>query len=636
MQNGSIKAKLNKYFHTALLFTKIVFKIILILSLFYVFERYILYYSIYYLLSPIYKILKLNQYFFIPLKLESFLILIYLHILVARLIILSIIFIQGGLFKNLLAHDQYYSFVDTICEYAESAIDNIKKNNIIDFDYYMNKFNVLKKSFENNRLKNINLDLPEINFENELNDLLDKYDKYKINKSDESKKSLNESLKIFSHVNNKLPKFSIFQKCTKFNYDESLMLMEEYMINSFDTHFGQKINISNNFDIYLLTPKYSSKESKSLAIFCNQNAICCELYSISKDNIYYYLSELNCPIILWNYKGFGLRKGFTTFGRIDKDVNILTNYIKNNFNDYKIIIHGCSIGGYSSIKLTQTLSKCVDNVVLICDRTFSDIKDIVKSFPFNKILTVLYSVIFNEWFFKYRNIDNYLTLPGDKKLILFDEEDEIINYNPSSLVFNITKKYYDDIIKPKLAKYNKYYSIIKNSVKLSEKLKQLSIDCYSPNYDNHAKNFIQHLSFNINSLDTFFMFFIVFGFPFNFYKEINPILERLKYDYTIVPYIFKQFLEKNKDEIDKEIYEVFLSFNFIYIKINLNCELSDDDIYNLNYGDKNDIFSFDNNHILELKKYFGSVNRITCGHNGKLKENDFNFVKDFLNINKYL
>ena len=132
------------------------------------------------------------------------------------------------------------------------------------------------------------------------------------------------------------------------------------------------------------------------------------------------------------------------------------------------------------------------------------------------------------------------------------------------------------------------------------------------------------------------MFFIVFGFPFNFYKEINPIIERLKYDYTIVPYIFKQFLEKNKDEIDKEIYEVFLSFNFIYIKINLNCELSDDDIYNLNYGDKNDIFSFDNNHILELKKYFGSVHRITCGHNGKLKENDFNFVKDFLNINKYL
>ena len=177
------------------------------------------------------------------------------------------------------------------------------------------------------------------------------------------------------------------------------------MINSFDTHFGQKINISKDFDIYVLTPKYESSNKKTLAIYCNQNAICCEFYSISKDNIYYYLHELNCTIILWNYKGFGLRKGFTTFGSVDKDVNIFANYIKNNYNDYKIIINGCSIGGYSSIKLTQKLLKYNDNVVLICDRTFSDIKDIVKSFPFNKILTVLYSVIFNEWFFKYRNID---------------------------------------------------------------------------------------------------------------------------------------------------------------------------------------------------------------------------------------
>jgi hypothetical protein len=41
---------------------------------------------------------------------------------------------------------------------------------------------------------------------------------------------------------------------------------------------------------------------------------------------------------LWNYKGFGTRKGFPSFASIDKDVEDLKNYIIKNFYDYKIII----------------------------------------------------------------------------------------------------------------------------------------------------------------------------------------------------------------------------------------------------------------------------------------------------------
>ena len=635
MNSDELIANNHKYFGKINFWLIIILKLIIILLLFYIFEKYIVYNAIYYLLALIYKVFNLNQYYFIPLKFESILIFIYLHILLARIVILSIVFIQGGIFKKLLVHDQYSSFITTICQYAEYAIENLKKNNIIDFDYFMNKFNILKKSFENNKLKKINLDFPELNFENELNDLLDKYNNYKIKNTEENKKNLNESLKIFSNIIDKKPKFSILEQFLKFHYNESLMLIEDYMINSFDTHFGQKINISKGFDIYVLTPKYESSNKKTLAIYCNQNAICCEFYSISKDNIYYYLHELNCTIILWNYKGFGLRKGFTTFGSVDKDVNIFANYIKNNYNDYKIIINGCSIGGYSSIKLTQKLLKYNDNVVLICDRTFSDIKDIVRSLSFHKILIVIYNIIFHKFYFKYRNIDNYIALPYDKKIILFDEKDEIIQYNPSSLVFNITKKYFDDVIKPKLIKYNKYYSIIKNADKLSEKINLLSLESNNENFDDNGKFFIQHLNNNINSLETFFMFFIIFGFPFNYYKEISPILDKLKSDYTKIPLIFKKFIEKNKNEIDKEISEVILSYNFLYIKLNLICDLSDDDIYNLKFEDKN-IFSINENQILELKKYFGCVHRILCGHNGKLKQSDFNFIKEFLKLNKYI
>ena len=635
MNNGWIRADKNKYFRIIIFWSKIILKLIIILSIFYFFEKYILYNAIYYILALIYKVFGINKYYFISLKLESIIIFIYLHILLARIIILSIVFIQGGLFKKILVHDQYYSFITTICQYAELAIDCMKKNNIIDFDYYMNKFNILKKSFENNKLKKINLDYPELNFQTELNDLLDKYNKYKAKNIEENQKNLNESLKILSNIIDKIPKFSLLNQYIKFHYTESLMLIEDYMINSFDTHFGQKINISKNFDIYLLRPKYESQNKKTLAIYCNQNAICCEFYSVSKDNIYYYLNELNCTIILWNYKGFGLRKGFTTFGNVDKDVNILANYIKNNYNDYKIIINGCSIGGYSSIKLTQKLLKYNENVVLICDRTFSDIKDIVESLSFHQILIVIYNIIFHKFYFNYRNIDNYIALPYDKKIILFDEKDEIIKYNPSSLVFNITKKYYEDVIKPKLTKYYKYYSTIKNANKLSEKINLLSLESNSPNFDYNGKFFLHHLNDNINSLEAFFMFFIIFGFPFNYYKEINPILDKLKSDYTKIPIIFKKFIEKNKNDIDKDIFEVILAFNFIYVKLNLICELSDDDIYNLKYEDRN-IFSINENQILELKKYFGCVHRILCGHNGKLKPFDFNCIKEFLKLNNYI
>ena len=250
------------------------------------------------------------------------------------------------------------------------------------------------------------------------------------------------------------------------------------MMNSFITHSVQKININKDFDVFLISPKIENKNgNKILSIFCNQNALCCEFYSISKDNIDYYLHKLNCTIIIWNYKGFGLRKGYTTFSSIDKDVNILSNYIKNNFNKYKIIIHGCSIGGYSSIKLTQKLLNELNDVILISDRTFGDIKSIVHSLNFHEILDIIYAIIFPKWYFKYSNIDNYININHDKKLILFDSSDEIIKYNPASLVFNITRRYYNDIIKPKLNIYNKYFSLIMNSPKLKENLKQLAIDC---------------------------------------------------------------------------------------------------------------------------------------------------------------
>ena len=639
MENNSTIGKIYKiyrqHYKKILFFSKILLAIILFIILLYLLERYLLYNIIYSLLLFISHIFHLEKYNIFSIKFESIFLLIYFHILLIRLIVLSIVFIQGGLFKKLLVSEQFNTFIITIHDLIHQTINSLALNKLNEFKYFMNQLDILKKSIENIKIKKSDWKINNYDFENDLNNSCVLYYIYKANNSSENLENLIEALKTLYNNIEKFPALPIYKKIFFPNYEDSLLLMEQYMMNSFITHSVQKININKDFDIYLISPKIENKiGNKILSIFCNQNALCCEFYSISKDNIDYYLHKLNCTIIIWNYKGFGLRKGYTTFSSIDKDVNILSNYIKNNFNKYKIIIHGCSIGGYSSIKLTQKLLNELNDVILISDRTFGDIKSIVHSLYFHEILDIIYAIIFPKWYFKYSSVCGYININHDKKLILFDASDEIIKYNPASLVFNITKRYYNDIIKPKLNIYNKYFSLIMNSPKLKENLKQLAIDCNEENFDNNGRIFIQHLSYFINTIEEFFMFFIIFGFPFNRNKEINPKLDKFKNEYTKIPIIFKQFLDKNKDFIEKEIIDIILAFNFLYTKINLNTEISDEDILKLKY-EKNNI-NIEQNHIKELKKYFGNVHRITCGHNGKLKEYDYTIIKEFLKNNNFI
>ena len=571
MENNSTIGKIYKiyrqHYKKILFFSKILLAIILFIILLYLLERYLLYNIIYSLLLFISHIFHLEKYNIFSIKFESIFLLIYFHILLIRLIVLSIVFIQGGLFKKLLVSEQFNTFIITIHDLIHQTINSLALNKLNEFKYFMNQLDILKKSIENIKIKKSDWKINNYDFENDLNNSCVLYYIYKTNNSSENLENLVEALKTLYNNIEKFPALPIYKKIFFPNYEDSLLLMEQYMMNSFIIHSVQKININKDFDIYLISPKIENKiGNKILSIFCNQNALCCEFYSISKDNIDYYLHKLNCTIIIWNYKGFGLRKGYTTFSSIDKDVNILSNYIKNNFNKYKIIIHGCSIGGYSSIKLTQKLLNELNDVILISDRTFGDIKSIVHSLNFHEILDIIYAIIFPKWYFKYSNIDNYININHDKKLILFDASDEIIKYNPASLVFNITRRYYNDIIKPKLNIYNKYFSLIMNSPKLKENLKQLAIDCNEENFDNNGRIFIQHLSYFINTIEEFFMFFIIFGFPFNRNKEINPKLDKFKNEYTKIPIIFKQFLDKNKDFIEKEIIYIILAFNYLYNK----------------------------------------------------------------------
>ena len=629
---NNAKKYYNKYYTKYFYYMKILFIIIVILLLIYLVEKYIIYNLIYFILYliteiilPLFFIKNVNIF---SIKIESILIAIYLHIILARVIVLSIIFLQGGLLKKLITYEQFKCFINNLIIFSENAIESINKNINQDVKYFMSKLNLFKLSYNKIKSKNMSFVVKDYNFEEELNEMIQKYDDYIKNKL-ETTKEFAELINHFSNKINKYTSFSIFEQLFTFKYTESLMVMEEYMMNSFETHIVEKINIEKNFDIYILSPK-KGKNNKILSIYCNQNALCCENYAIGHDNIELYLFDLNSTIILWNYTGFGLRKGLTTIGKIDKDVDILSKYIKNNFKDYKIIIHGCSIGGYSSIKIKQNFNDN-DNVVLISDRTYGDIDYIALSFGYGKILPILYNILFPKFLYNSGNIDNFISISNQKKFICFDANDEIIMYNPASLIYNLNKKYYNDIIIPKINKYEEYKTLINDVQSLANELKELS----GKNLETNGLTFIQHLNKDIDSIEEFFMFFIIFGYPFNKYKEIFCDVNRFN-SYLQIPIIIRNFTNNYKDLFSNKLLNLIQILNFLFVKFNLKTEINDNDLIKMNYDENKDLFKFNDSFINEIHKYFGYVHRITCGHNGKLRSNDLKAIKEFLAFNKII
>ena len=612
-----------KYMRQILYYLKISVSILIILILFYSLERFILYNTLHLLFTLIIpKTIRV-----IPIKLISIISLISFHVILARIVILSIIFPQGGIFKRILA---YYEFSNFICSFR--CPKYFKSSSKKEIEEYISKLEQFKIAYTKVKSKFKSFEINNHEIDAELNEVFGKYNKYICNVNFETENDLISSVEKFSKKLEYYRGFNYFQILFIFKFDETLLLMEEYMMNSFETHFVKKINIGKDLDIYLLSPK-ENNENKILTIYCNPNDVCSEFYTNEQEYIEFYLENLNSTIILWDYYGYGLRKGLTTFSQIDKDVDILSKYIKNNYNDYKIIVHGYSIGGYSSIKLCQRF----ENVLLVSDRTFGDIDKIAGTLDYyysGKPLELIYKILFPKFIIHNDNVDDYISLSKDKKIIFFDENDELISYNPASLVFNITKKYYNEIIRPKLFKFQEYKTLIEQPNNIENELKELSIKCESMKFDEKLKSFIQHLFNNINSFEEFFMFFIIFGYPFNKNKEITYD-DKFNKIYLDMPIIFLSFAIKYKNELNNKILDLIKILNFLFIKCNLKSEINDNDIIKMNY-EENASKSFDINESIlnELHKYFGYVHRVHCGHNGDLEYSDYKFIKGFLIKNK--
>ena len=644
------KIKLKKYFHYLLN----ILKILLILIILYIFEKYLiftlLYKLIYNPLKFVFPFLKYKNY--IILKIVTILLLLQLQLEFLKLIIISVVFFLGGIFKKFNLVNEFQCFISAIIAYCEKIIEILQNfentsENVDTIKYLFEKLKIFQDSYNFvKNTKNQTFELKNGNFDEELSNIFTQFELCKKSnfKNEAENITLIEALKKFWVKIETYTSIDMITTFFRFKITPALQTMEYYLLHSLDDRTIEKKCIVPNtdFNVYIISPTNTvSNNKKFLAIFCNQNALCCESYCIYKENINTYLKIPESTILIWNYTGFGLRSGITTFKKVDKDVNYLYEYLIKEYFNYKIVVHGASIGGYSSINLSKKLGQSGIDVLLIADRTYSDIQYIAQSFSkkYGKALKWLYTFLFPKVHYKSDNVNNYISLSKNRKMIIYNENDEIIKYNPASLIYNVTKKYYKQIILPKISKFKEYKNIINQKQFLVMELQKLSVDCNDKNFDINGRIFIQHLYKNLNNLQEFLMFFLVFAFPFNIYKEITYNKKEFDKVYLITVKIMKQFVNKHKQLFSDKLIELITDFNFLFIKANLSTKLSDNDIINWNYGNDgntNAEFIIDESFSENLIKYFGYVHRLFCPHNGCLKFNDEKFITDFLTENKFI
>ena len=631
-------------------FLGVLLLILIFLYLLYLFERYILYFSIYFIVKLLAKTFLSPEEILqnINLFILAIIITIFIHIKLFQIIIISFTFIEGGIFSRFYFYDD---FVKVIVQQIESSKElnsclyfSTQKNMV---NYY-NNILLFQKAYNNQKKsENKTFEIKQYEFGEILNNIVYLFEKFKEKNYEDVdiKNNLMNKLKTYQNAIIPYTEFNFIDKIIKFYYYKSQSFLKELFLISFPNRVCNTISISKDFDAYMVYPERNGIDSKNsniktLVIFCGQNAFTIEMFSVNKSNIQFFLDIKESTILLWNYKGYGVRKGFPSFSSIDKDVEELKNYIIKNYSDYKIIIHGISIGGYSAIKLAKILNEYNDkfksNVCLIADRTYSDIDLIVETFSdkYGSVLKNVYNFLFPEFFYHSDNIENYIDVPLENKFIFFSEDDKIIVYNKSSLVYNLTLKYYENIILPKISKF-KQFDKLNNMTKkefddIKSNMKRIKKSINNENFITLFKNM------NKTNKDEFLMLFLIFGYPFNISKEVFYEKKLFAKNYIDIPIIFRDIYEQNKINFNTSLFDFFSDLNFLFIKSNLSIPFTDKEIIGFKFNNDKKEFVLQDNVNESLLKYFGFAHRIYCEHNGTWNNNDKLYLQKYLELKGFI
>ena len=168
---------------------------------------------------------------------------------------------------------------------------------------------------------------------------------------------------------------------------------------------------------YIIIKKNINTPKKKLMIICGPNGVPYQIFS--RNFRFENYLESNMDILCWNYRGYGFSKGTPSYSRLRSDVLELFDEVKKNNNYERYAVHGISIGG---IPCCHLASHRKEIELLICDRNFGRIDNIVQSFPYGKLLFKLYKLLL---FQSTDNVENYLNVKC-YKIIMNDPKDTIV------------------------------------------------------------------------------------------------------------------------------------------------------------------------------------------------------------------
>ena len=269
-----------------------------------------------------------------------------------------------------------------------------------------------------------------------------------------SQKDINDYENIIKEANNIQQLLNEFRGDIKieFKFQSILKYLKNYFFNNIlcskkfsrisvllKINNSKEIKIKNKdnleIDCFIIYSNKKEEENKiissNLVIICGPNLTPFESFINSWNLDSLYLSN-DTDILLWNYRGYGFSEGSANFTNVCQDILCIYDYMTENYNYNKIIVHGLSIGGIPSCYLA---SKRKINL-LIADRTFGSVQSFIDSFQFgNKILYYLARILLIPFV---NNIKNFMGA-NCKKILLNDPEDNIIGDN-FCLKTSISKK----------------------------------------------------------------------------------------------------------------------------------------------------------------------------------------------------
>lgn len=268
-----------------------------------------------------------------------------------------------------------------------------------------------------------------------------------------------------------------------------------------DDNVNKDLNYeSNKFNIEVKMDSnnvYNSNESdedkQNLVIICSGNGGGYEIFHLFGFWTKYYMSK-NVHVLLWNYQSFGDSEGSTDFNNIRNDVSRVFKKLTELNRWNKIMVHGISLGGIASTFSTSLSNnnKCID--FFMGDRTFSSIRNIVKSYYFSDVLVKLYD------FFTYRLGDSYTVKDlklniNLKKIVAFDPNDTIVSIQ-GSIVTGLSFENYFLKLNTLLACYskidrNELLILIKKELYKNDESYIISHVCSSSSYNINKNQFIE-------------------------------------------------------------------------------------------------------------------------------------------------